>query len=177
MTEETINYRIQYSVSGVNESIRSTQRVLYLFNAVRLSVIDLQQVMSGPTISNVMWTSIQLTRVWTHLHRLVKSTNQAQRIGMAQGIGGIAMRGVGGGVVRQFAVGQKDLAGVMLGSGGPNLGILASLIMMTPPSTMGLLIGAAIVGGYYLIQRNEKNQVEERQKRNREIAKSQGWEY
>lgn len=179
MTEEVINYRIEYDIRGVDQSIRETQRVLYSMNAVRLAAVDIQQVMSGPTISNVMWTSIQLTRVWTHLYRLVKQTNQAQRIGIAQGVMGgaigTATRGV---AARNFALGQQILtlsAAGQLGITTPTQTGLMALIAANPYVAGGIAAALLIAGlvGYDIQQ---KKMLEEWRKRQREIAKSQGLE-
>ena len=179
MTEEVINYRVEYDIRGVDQSIRETQRVLYFMNATRLAVVDLQQVMSGPTLSNVMWTSVQLTRVWTHLYRLVKQTNQAQRIGMAQGvIGGAGGRAVSGAVTRRFALGQTMLTlgeRGELGAVTPTSSGLMSLVTANPYVAGGIAVALLTAGlvGYDMHQRRMQ---EDWRKRQREIAKSQGLE-
>ena len=178
MTEEVINYRVEYDIRGVDQSIRDTQRVLYFMNATRLAVVDLQQVMSGPTLSNVMWTSVQLTRVWTHLYRLVKQTNQAQRIGMAQGVIGGARGTAAGVATRRFALGQTMLTlgeQGTLGINSPTQVGLMSLVTANPYVAGGIAVALLTAGlvGYDMHQRRMQ---EDWRKRQREIAKSQGLE-
>ena len=176
MTEETINYRIEYDIRGVDRSIRETQRMLYFMNATRLAIVDIQQVLRGPTISNIMWTAVQLTRVWTHLYRLIKATNQAQSIGIAQSMGGTAMRGAAGQRVLQFG------AGGTLGIGIPQtlLGSMMAFSIANP-----IIAGAVVAGltvsalGYrkYFLDRKMRSDREEFIRRQRDIAKTQGFEY
>jgi len=177
--EETVNYRIQYDVRGLDDSIRGTQKVLYFMNATRLAVVDLQQVMSGMTLSNVMWTSVQLTRVWTHLYRLVKKTNQAQRVGMVQGViggaRGTATSRVSGVMGTNLAMNalfdptwqppaNKSLWQLMVGFASAN------------PYVTGGIVTAIAVAGIMGYDMRQKKIHREWQKRQREIAKSQGLE-
>lgn len=184
MTEEVINYRVEFDVRGADRSIRSTQRVLYAMNALRLSIVDFQRLSTDPSLGNLLWTGIQLTRTWRLLYNLVTKTNQAQRIGVTQGVA----RGVTGGITRRATgvmgtnLAMRGLFGEIpqVAAQNANTGIgslLTGVLFALPPSSIGLLLGTAVIGGYYLIQRNNRIQYEERQKRNREIAKSQGWEY
>lgn len=179
---ETIKFDIQYDVRGIDSSIRQSQRLLYFMNAVRLSITDLQQVMSGPTIANVMWTAVQLTRVWTTAYRWVKMTNEAQRLGMAQGVvGGVGRRAVGA-AGRRFALGQTTLAlGAegALGLSPAQAGIWTSMMLWAAanPLLLGGLIGGTVIFGAVMWDRNEKLKRNEWVKRQREIAKSQGLEW
>ena len=177
MTEEIIRHRVEYDVRGIDQSIRSTQRLLYFMNATRLAVVDLQQVMSGPTISNVMWTAVQLTRVWTHLYRLIKATNQAQRVGVAQTLGGAAIRGVGGGVAaRRFAVGQMALPWA---APLAETGLFSSVMAFAAanPAVAGALVAGMAVSGAAAWDYRQRRIREQWVLRQREIAKSQGLEF
>lgn len=173
----TIN--IRYETTGIDSSIRQSQRLLYTMNAVRLSVRDIQDVMAGPTLQNVMWTAIQLTRVWTSLYRLVNATNVAQRRGLAGGLFG------GGGRVTSgaFAGGQTTLAfgaNGMLGRGGAaNPSLLArvfSLAMLHPYAAAAVGITTAVVG-VALWTKFERDAYISFQQKQRDTAKSQGLEY
>ena len=176
MTEEIINYRIEYDIRGIDQSIRESQRILYFMNATRLAIVDIQQVLRGPTISNIMWTAVQLTRVWTHLYRLINKTNQAQRLGVAQTLGRTAMRGAAGQGVLQFG------AGGTLGVGVPQtlLGSMMAFSIANP-----VIAGAVVAGltvstlGYrkYFLDRKMRSDREEFIRRQRDIAKRQGLEY
>lgn len=175
MTEEIINYRIEYDIRGVDRSVRETQRILYFMNATRLAIVDIQQVMSGPTVANVMWTAVQLTRVWTHLYRLIKATNQAQRLGIAQTIGGTAIRGGAAGVAaRRFAAGQITLFGPVAEAG------LFSSVMafaVANPAVAGALVAGLAISGAATWDYRQRKIRGEWVLRQREIAKSQGLEY
>jgi len=182
MTEEIINYRIEYDVRGIDQSVRSTQRLLYFMNATRLAVVDLQQVMSGPTISNVMWTAVQLTRVWTHLYRLIKATNQAQRVGVAQTLGGTAISGAGGVAARRFAMGQGMLqfgAGGALGVGSAQTSLWATMMGFAAanPYVLGAATVGVVISGAALYDYRQRRMREQWVLRQREIAKNQGLEY
>jgi hypothetical protein len=184
---QTISFKAQFDVRGVDQSIRDTQRLLYFVNAVRLSVVDIQQVISGPTLSNILWTTIQLTRAWTHLHRIITAANKAQRVGVAQGILGGAMRGGMGAVAsRGFTAGQQVLsfgAGGMLGISAPSAGMFATLsaFALANPILAGLAVLAVTTSalGYreYFMDRKRRNDRREFIRRQREIAKTQGYEY
>ena len=186
MTEETITFNVVYNVTNINESIRSTQRMLLFTNALRLSIVDIQRVMAGPTISNVMWTAIQLTRVWTHLYRMIRATNKAQQTGMVQGLLGRGARGATvGSAARQFAGGQGLLSfgtGGALGVGSVSqIGLWASLAAFagTPVGavvTGGAVIGLTLAGVVGINARNTRIRNEWR-KQQREIARSQGLEF
>lgn len=168
MAEENININIRYEATGVDSSIRETQRLLYAMNAVRLSIRDIQEVMAGPTVQNVMWTAIQLTRVWTSLYRLVNATNRAQRTGVGQGVMGAAA-GRGG----AFAAGQ-----VTLGGGQVNPGLLATLIAFAQanPLITGAVAAATFTTAAVLWKKNEEDRHQEWIRKQRETAKTQGLE-
>ena len=170
MSEETINYRIEYDVRGVDQSVRQTQRVLLFMNSIRLAAVDIQQVMSGPTLSNVLWTSIQLTRVWTNLLRVVKQTNQAQRIGLAQSM--IGGGGIGG--RRGLAAGQMTLGGTRAQQN--LLQLIATGLGVSVPTV--LLLGGSVIATAGLVYLDVKATKDRNDwiKKQREIAKSQGLE-
>lgn len=72
--------RYSYDVASVDAAVRQTNNLLRFANALRLSIKDIRQVLKSPTIANVMWTLIQLTRTYTALKRVMNSivseTNQ-----------------------------------------------------------------------------------------------------
>ena len=71
MSDIISNYK--YNIAGLDDTVRKTNNFLRFVNAFRLSISDIQDVMKAPTLSNVMWTLIQLTRTYTALKRLMKS--------------------------------------------------------------------------------------------------------
>ena len=187
MSVDTHNIRVVYDVRGIDSSIRQSQRLLYFMNAVRLSVTDLQQVMSGPTIANVMWTAVQLTRVWTTAYRWVTATNQAQRVGMAQGmLGGVMGRGRGVGAAAR-ATGVMGINQAMASLFDPNwvapttpwlTALLGSLGATLAIPGVAVGVGAAVVvTGAVLWDYNERRKRTEWLQRQREVAKNQGLEW
>ena len=179
--DQIINIKLQYDVRGIDSSIRQSQRLLYFMNAVRLSVADMQQVMSGPTVANIMWTAVQLTRVWTTAYRWVRMTNEAQRIGIAQGaLGGVGGRAAGGRLARATGVmGVNQAMNALFDPTwqAPGPGFMASLMAtLSNPLVAGALIGGTILLGAAVWDRNQRLQHMEWQRRNREMAKSQGLE-
>lgn len=184
--EETVTYNIVYNVQGINESVRGTQRLLFFANALRLSVKDIQQVMSGPTLSNVLWTTIQLSRAWTAFYRIVKATNQEQsKAGVSGALRGALSSGGAGGVARGLAGGQQTLrfgpTGDFFGiSNPPNLGIIASLAWTLGIAPTTLIIGGGTVlltvGALYLNVRHQELRRADIGVQ-RDIARNQGLEF
>lgn len=179
MSGEKISFSVEYDVRGVDRSIHSTQRLLYATNALRLSIVDLQRLSSDPSLGNLLWTGIQLTRTWRLLYNLVKATNQAQ----TGAIGRSVLRGaVGTSLTRGFAAGQTTLTGSALGGvGGAGFGTaLLGLAAANP-----ILAGAALVAitvsalGYrkFFMDRKFRNDKREFIQRQRNIAKTQGYEF
>lgn len=191
MSEETHTVNVVYNIENIDNSIRETQRMLYFTNALRLSIVDIQQVMAGPTLSNVMWTAVQLTRVWTHLYRIIKQTNQAQ----AAGIGVNAARGLAGRTLgnsaTRGALGQTMLA---FGEGG-QLGIATAAqtslwatlsgVATATAFTLGAIsvplwlpVAAAVATvGAVSVDMAEARRRREWRERQREVARSQGLEF
>ena len=183
--EITTTTTIIYDVRGIDQSIRSSQRLLFTVNAIRLGVNDIKRLAEDPSLSNMLWTGIQLTRIWTNLFRLVKGTNQAQRMGIARG------SLMGGGIGRgAFAAGQQTLFGGAVGGAAGGGGLVAFIttlgttlgaIAFGSPIAAAITIGvvAASATGYrqYFMDRKYRIELEEWRKKQREIAKSQGYEY
>ena len=73
-----------YNIEDVNQSIRRTNVLLRAANALRLTYRDIKQVMEKPTITNIMWTLVQISRTYNALRRLHKlvmfETNKAAAI-------------------------------------------------------------------------------------------------
>lgn len=174
MAEENININIQYDVRGIDQSVRSTQRLLFTMNAVRLSVRDIQEVMSGPTAANLLWTGIQLTRTWTNLYRLINATNRIQQTGAARGV----IQAATGAGLQQGILGVGAGGAVTVGKPGMG-GILGATIafLSANPIVAGAVLAATVTTGAVLWKRNQDEAYQEWLRRQREIAKSQGFEY
>ena len=177
MAEETITYDIRFSVQGVNESVRSTQRLLFFANAVRLSIQDIQQLRADFSIGQLLWTTIQLTRAWTSLHRIIKAVNADQKRSGVTGALGQAVRGRGAATaVGGFASGQTTLGGTSLA--GP--GFISSLAAIFGVSIAGLagLTGGALFGvGLIALKHRQVTMQRDWRERQREVARSQGLEF
>ena len=167
-----------YDVRGIDRSIRSSQRLLYSINSIRLVLDDFKRLGEDPSFQNIMWTGIQLTRVWTNLHRMVKATNQAQRLGLTQGVARATGIGGGAGIVGGAGAGAAGGGlGGFIGLLGATLGALA----FANPVTAALALTTLVISGtgYRRYFSDRKNRIERNEfiRNQREIAKSQGYEY
>ena len=183
--DQIINYKIHYDLRGVDQSIRKSQRLLYLMNSIRLVVVDFNKMMEKPTLEHFMWTAIQLHQMWSNLYRLIQMTNQAQRLGVAQGVlGGVGGRAAGA-AARRMTLGQTVLsfgAGGSLGAATiPALGALAGI--PGGQLLLGIYAGLILLGmsgaGYmrFFGDRQLRSELEEAARRRREIAKLQGYDF
>jgi len=196
--EEEIRYNITYNVEGIHESVMATKSLLYAVNAVRLTIKDIQMVMERPTFSNVMWTAIQITRMYTHIRRLIRYARAEQKSLMGETVAAQAMIqsltfkkvgiprivGIQGGAALMTPVARARLAQTTFLPGG-GLGVATARGMfpaisgfaMANPYLAGAAIGigaAAIVGGALYWQREQARKAWIEQQR--EIARSQGLE-
>jgi len=175
MSGETITYNVVYNVSNINDSIRSTQRMLYFTNALRLSITDMQQVMAGPTFANVMWTSVQLTRVWTNLYRMIDKTNKAQAASGAAGI-----LGVGGSKRALGLMGTNQAMNALFDpTWEPQKTLwqtVAGFVSANPYAVGGAVVALA-VAGVVAYDVRQKRMHKDWQVKQREAAKAQGFEY
>lgn len=161
MSDETINFNIKYNITNIDQTIGKTKSLLLTLNSVRLSIRDIQQVMSGPTIANVMWTAIQLTRVYTNLRRLIRQTSREQTALLAQTT---LQFGAGGSLTAQGA--RSGLLGTLATFAGAN------------PLLVGGAIAGVTVGSALILQRNRQDRAfKEFMERSREESKNQGWEF
>ena len=88
MSTESIQF--EYEVEAIDSVVRRTNHLLRAMNAIRNTVRDIQQVWEEPTISNVLWTLIQITRTYTSLRRVMKDvTNEVNLMTKTPRMGGI----------------------------------------------------------------------------------------
>jgi hypothetical protein len=183
-TVQTINYNVQFESEGIDTSIRNTQRLLYGMNAVRLAITDVQRTIKDPSIANIMWTAVQLTRVYTTLYRWVKAVNDEQRVAIGLGVVGRATGG-GSAVSRMGAgLGQTTFstAGGVLGFGIPataKTGIWATVMGFAAanPLVAGAVIAAVATGMVVGWDIHQRQLHDDWRKAQREEAKAQGLEY
>jgi len=166
MSEKT--YTLRYELEGVDAVVKDTKSIVYLLNAVRLSIKDIQLVLDPSTrsIQNMFWTAIQLTRTWTHFYRLVKMVSREQDVVLAKSLAIRAATTGAGGQVAPRAIGMA----------GPALSVLTSQalsLMAMHPYAVGIGIGVAAYGLYYWQTEQAKQAHRERQQ---EIARRQGLE-
>lgn len=145
-------------------------------NAVRLSIRDIQDVMKGPTLQNVMWTAIQLTRVWTSLWRLVQAVNKEQAVGLGMGVGKAAVSGMNIGALAGTRAGFEYMAAME--GGAANMGLWATVMATLAIPGVGIAVGtAAAMVGLVAWDMNNRQMRNDWFQRQRETAKSQGIEY
>jgi hypothetical protein len=161
MTAE--EFTVTYNIQGIDRSIRTSQSLLLTLNAVRLSVVDIQRVMSGPTMANILWTGIQLTRVYTNLLRTIRRIQGAQAL-------------VGAQTTLQFGAG-----GALTAAGPGGFGALfgaAAAFAAANPLVTGTLVASIIASSILVsIRNNETRQRRRIQERSRAAAKAQGLEF
>ena len=161
MSSNVVDIKVKYDITGLNESIRGTQRLLYLTNAVRLSIKDAKMTLEDPSFQNIMWTSIQLTRVWRHLYFLImKAKKEATGFAGADALIGIEMRNL---------FGEATTRDVLRGR------MWATLAMPGVPLAVGAGLGGLAIGvGYYMWNRRTDTMREKWLERQTDIAKMQG---
>jgi len=167
--EEDFLVRINYQLEGVERSISTSRRALFTLNAIRLSIRDIQQVISGPTLQNVLWTAIQLTRTLTQARRLTKALAAEQ-----VGLGAASLLGVGGGAAGGIAAGRALAAGqtTLFPPAVAGAGFLGGFGAVVIP-----IVGAASVAiALRLYEEQQKRNFREHEERNRAAAKAQGLE-
>jgi len=161
-------YTVRYEVEGIHEQVMKTKSLVYALNAVRLSIRDIDMVMRGPTIQNMMWTAIQITRTYTHLRRILKIVAKEQDAIFAKSLAIQA-------TTVQTPVGAVQFTGFP-GVARGAYGAIAAAAAAHPVGTIvvgGVIIGGGLYAGWYWQQEQAKKAYRERM---REIAKTQGLE-
>ena len=78
MNEERV---FRYDIEAADDLVRRTNYLLRTMNAVRLTAEDFKRVWREPTLSNIMWTLVQVTRTWNNLRRLINIvTSEADEV-------------------------------------------------------------------------------------------------
>ena len=158
-------------------------------NALRLSVVDFQRLVESPSLGNLLWMGIQLTRTWTLLYNLVKKTNQAQMAGLGIGAGRAAgrVRGVMGYNVAMNALFDPTWSPAKAGLLASTIAGVTAVTSTLPTVTLGvgalgigLAVGipvAALIGIFLIGDIMERRKMKDWEQRQRDIAKSQGLEW
>ena len=159
-SEINTNININFTTEGIDKTIGQGRNLLLTLNSIRLSIRDIQMVMSGSTLSNVLWTAIQLTRVYTNLRRLIKSV-----------------------AAEQTAAGLQQLRWNLIAKSAINSGTASGLaasigaFALANPLAVGVAVGAVVVGGIMVSKHNqEEADMRDFIERQREVARSQGLE-
>jgi hypothetical protein len=167
MAEEDFLIRINYQIEGIDQSIRTSRQALFTLNAMRLSIRDIQQVLAGPTIANVLFTAIQLTRTLTQARRLTRALVAEQGAALTSSAL-FSLFGPQGGQIARPGIGARITAF------GSQVGALAA----ANPVAAGIIItagvGASILGASKVEENRQRKRVRER---SREAAKAQGLEF
>ena len=182
MSETVHNMKINFEVTGIDASIRGTQRLLYTMNNLRIVVRDLQDVMSKPTLENVMFLAIQLTQTYTNLYRLINMTNREMGVSAGLGAGRGLSRAASAYMGSSWSTPTGDPSfGISAGTaaGGARLGLFARIGAMATahPVAAAIVVAGTVLIGLGLYNRQQEIQHDEWSTRQREIAKSQGIEY
>jgi len=166
MAEEDFLIRINYQIEGIDQSIRTSRQALFTLNAIRLSIRDIQQVLAGPSIANILFTAIQLTRTLTQARRLTRALVSEQAALGAQTL------------LSQFGAGgfQPARVGTLARLGG--IGSAVGAFAIANPIAAGIVVtvgtGAAVLGAARVNESRQRKRVRER---SREAAKAQGLEF
>jgi len=165
MSQDVVNIAVKYDVTGINESIRGTQRLLYLTNAVRLSVKDIKMSLEDPSFQNLMWTSIQLTRVWRHLYALVLATKKESAL--VTGQQSLLSEAMGGPGIPQTPL-QRLRNQIFLQYG------IITATKVGAYALGGIGVGVVLMGAWYFQDRRTREMRDTWMEKQENIARSQG---
>lgn len=180
MSETVHNFKINFEATGIDSSIRNTQRLLYTMNSLRITVRDIQDLIAKPTLENAMFTAIQLTQLYSNLYRLINATNNEAGVSQALGVGGGISKAASTymGSSWNTPTGDPSFGTAATVDGAAKIGLFGRIGMMAsahPYIAFGVVVGTTLVGlGLY----SHQQQVEKDEyiTRMRELAKSQGLE-
>lgn len=160
----------------MHQQVMATKSLLYMVNAVRLSVKDLTLLIEKPTIAHFMWTAIQITRTYTHIRRLIRLATAEQQTLATQAVATRA-------IIEGAQVGAPTrLAQTTFGPGGQLMvsrGILSTIYgaAAAHPMAAAALVGATVAGGVvYYTWYQQKKAKEAWRERQREMRRLQGLE-
>jgi hypothetical protein len=180
LSETVHNIKINFEATGIDSSIRNTQRLLYTMNSLRIVVRDVQDLIAKPTIENAMFTAIQLTQLYSNLYRLINKTNNEAVITKGLGVGGGVAKAASTymGSSWNTPTGDPSFMSAATVPGAARVGLFGRIGMMAtahPGITFAVVVGTVITG-LALYSRQQQNERDEYITRMRELAKAQGIE-
>ena len=160
MSESTSTVNINYKVTGIDDAVKGSQKVLYAVNALRIGINDIERFQKAPTMQNAMWTAIQLSRIYTHLDYLIDKVN-------AKAVASVAL---------QQTTLTMSLTGA-LGTATAGVGGYAAMLagLMAIPGAPIAIGAAAFGGGYYLLDRRNRKIKEDWIEEQDNILRRQGF--
>jgi hypothetical protein len=181
LSETIHNIKINFEATGIDGSIRNTQRLLYTMNSLRIVVRDLQDVMAKPTLENVMFLAIQLTQLYSQLYRLINATNREMGVSAGLGVGRGLSKAASAYMGSTWATPTGDPSfGISAATtaGGARIGLFSRIGMMATahPYVAAAVVAGTVLVGLGLYSHQQRVQQDEYMTRMREIAKSQGLE-
>jgi hypothetical protein len=173
--------KINFEVTGIDNSIRGTQRLLYTMNNLRIVVRDLQDVMSKPTLENVMFLAIQLTQTYTNLYRLINMTNKEMGVSAGLGVGRGLSKAASAYMGSSWNTSTGDPSfGITAGTaaGTARLGLFARIGMMATahPVAATIVLGTTVVLGLLIHNRQKEDSYYNDQVKQREDARTLGYD-
>lgn len=189
MAEQTIKFGVDVDIRGIDQSIRSTQRLLYFVNSIRLTIVDFQKLLEKPSLETAFWAALQLSYVWTNLIRTIRQFNVMSKGGggtvgtimdlMGGSIGGGMGGGSGGGKSKRILPWASNIGLINFAkTSTTNQGLMSTLMGVLAIPGVGIAVGAAVaMGGLLVIDLMNRRGFDEYKQRQRDIARSQGLEY
>ena len=181
MSETVHNMKINFEVTGIDASIRGTQRLLYTMNNLRIVVRDLQDVMSKPTLENIMFLAIQLTQTYTNLYRLINMTNKEMGVSAGLGVG----RGLSKAASAYMGSSWNTPTGdpsfgisAATAAGTARLGLFSRIGLMAAANPVGAVAVTAVLVtvGLAVYNRQQEDSYYNDRVKQRESAKALGYE-
>jgi len=181
LSETIHNIKINFEATGIDSSIRNTQRLLYTMNSLRIVVRDVQDLIAKPTIENAMFTAIQLTQLYSNLYRLINKTNNEAVITKGLGVGGGVAKAASTymGASWNTPTGDPSFGiSAATAAGGAKIGLFSRIGLMAAANPVGatVVIAGTVLFGLAISSRMQSDLRIDWMNKQRETARAQGYE-
>jgi len=181
LSETVHNIKLNFEATGIDSSIRNTQRLLYTMNSLRIVVRDLQDLMAKPTLENVMFLAIQLTQLYSQLYRLINATNRGMGVSAGLGVGRGLSKAASAYMGSTWSTPAGDPSfGISAGTaaGGARLGLFSLIGAMATahPMAAAIVVGTTVVLGLMINNRRQEDSYYNDQVKQREDARTLGYD-
>jgi hypothetical protein len=181
LSETVHNIKVNFEATGIDSSIRNTQRLLYTMNSLRIVVRDLQDVMAKPTLENVMFLAIQLTQLYSQLYRLINATNREMGVSAGLGVGRGLSKAASAymGPTWSTATGDPSFGiSAATAAGGAKIGLFSRIGLMAAANPVGatVVIAGTVLFGLAISSRMQSDLRIDWMNKQRETARAQGYE-